>query len=135
MRATAATLHSKRDFRLKIKAVPEAASQARMFVEVAFTRWALYRLIEDAKLIVSELISNSVVVTPGDDVWVLLTQGRDAVWICVWDSSPVLPEVRACDPESEGGRGLRIVAAVADGNGAFRLGDPRGKITWARLKI
>jgi anti-sigma regulatory factor (Ser/Thr protein kinase) len=134
MGMTATVLHCKRDARLKIKAVPEAAAAARTFVEETFTRWALRALVEDAKLIVSELISNSVAVTPGAEIWALLSQERDTVWICVWDSCPILPEMRACDPYAESGRGMRIVAALADENGAFRVARPQGKITWARLK-
>lgn len=137
MGATAAntTINIKRDARFRLKAVPEAAAEARTFVAETFVGWALHHLISDGKLIVSELISNSVVATPDDDVWLLVTQERDAVWICVWDSSPVLPELRACELDSEAGRGLHIVAAIADENGAFRVAEPEGKITWARLKI
>ncbi|MGH3390382.1 MAG: ATP-binding protein, partial [Actinomadura sp.] len=111
------------------------ASEARMFVAETFADWALHERIENAELIVSELISNCIPVTPGRDVWVLLVRDRAAAWICVWDSSPVLPRIRVCGLDSESGRGLRIVAAVADANGAFRVAEPKGKITWARLTI
>jgi anti-sigma regulatory factor (Ser/Thr protein kinase) len=129
MGMTATISHCERDARLKIEVVPEAAAEARTFVEETLTRWALRPLIEDAKLIVSELIGNSVMVTPGAEIWALLSQERDALWICVWDSCPILPEVRACDPYAESGRGMRIVAALADENGAFRVARPQGKIT------
>jgi anti-sigma regulatory factor (Ser/Thr protein kinase) len=135
MGATATISHGKRDVRLKIKAVPEAASKARAYAETMLTGWALRHLIEDAKLIVSELISNAVVATPDRDIWVLLVREHDGVWICVWDSSPELPEVRAYEPDAESGRGLHIVAAIAAENGAFRVAEPKGKLTWARLTI
>ena len=130
-----AIVHMVGDDRLKLKAVPEAASQARVFVGDTFIRWELHELVEDAKLIVSELVGNCVPVTPGEDVWVLLAREQGAVWICVWDSSPVLPRMQPYGLESESGRGLRIVAALADGNGAFRVAEPKGKVTWARLTI
>ncbi|MGH3387451.1 MAG: ATP-binding protein [Actinomadura sp.] len=104
-------------------------------MEATFSSWAFRHLIPDGKLIASELVSNAITATPGGAIWLLLAHERDAMWICVWDSSPVLPEKRACKPHSESGRGLHIVAAIADDNGAFPVADPKGKITWARLKI
>ena len=68
MVVTATVLHCKRDARLRSKTVPEAAAQARRFVEETFTRWVLSQPIEDAKLIVPELIGNSVTVTPGAEI-------------------------------------------------------------------
>lgn len=122
------------DARFKLKAVPEAATRARALVEETLTGWASRHLVPDAQLIASELVTNSIVVTPGEDLWLLLTRERNAVWICVWDSSPVLPEKRTCEPHAESGRGMHIVAAVAAADGAFPVAEPRGKLTWARLK-
>jgi hypothetical protein len=129
------TVHIAEDARRRLKAIPESAAEARFFVAETFIRWELRELIEDAKLIVSELVGNCVPVTPGEDVWVLLARERDAVWVCVWDSSPVLPQLQAYGLESESGRGLHIVAALAPENGAFQVAEPKGKITWARLTI
>ncbi|MGH3389948.1 MAG: ATP-binding protein [Actinomadura sp.] len=116
-----------------MRAVPEAVAEARSLVEATLVSWAFHHLIPDAKLIVSELASNSIPAAPGAEIWLLFTHERDAVWLCVWDPSPVLPEVRVCAPDAESGRGLRIVAAVSDDNGAFQVSTPKGKITWARL--
>jgi hypothetical protein len=127
--------HVGRVARFELRAVPEAASRARGLVEAMFINGACRHLIEDGQLITSELVGNTTAVTPGEVVWLLLAQGRDAVWIGVWDSSPVLPRKRACEPYSESGRGLHIVAAIADEHGAFPVAEPQGKITWARLKI
>ncbi|MGH3390178.1 MAG: ATP-binding protein [Actinomadura sp.] len=121
--------------RFELKAVPEAASRARGLVEAMFISWACRHLIPDGQLIASELISNTTAVTPGEVVWLLLAHGRDAAWIGVWDSSPVPPQKRLRGPYSESGRGLHIVAAIADEDGAFPVAEPRGKIAWARLKI
>ena len=121
--------------RFELRAVPEAASRARGLVEAVFISWACGHLVEDGQLIASELVSNTTAVTPGEVVWLLLAQGRDTVWIGVWDSSSVLPKKRACEPHSESGRGMHIVAAIADEDGAFPVAEPQGKITWARLTI
>jgi anti-sigma regulatory factor (Ser/Thr protein kinase) len=125
----------KGETRFRLTAVPEAAAEARTLVDETLIGWALHFLIEDAKLIVSELVANSIAATPGGEIGLLLTRERNALWICVRDSSPALPEMRACAPDSESGRGLHIVAAIAEENGAFRVVEPQGKITWARLKI
>jgi anti-sigma regulatory factor (Ser/Thr protein kinase) len=128
------TVRGERDARFRLKAVPEAAAQARALVEATLIDWRFHSLIEDAKLLVSELASNSIAATPGEELWLLLALQRSHVWICVWDSSPILPPKPAHRPESETGRGLRIVAAVADDNGAFLVAEPAGKIVWTRLK-
>jgi anti-sigma regulatory factor (Ser/Thr protein kinase) len=120
--------------RFRLTATPVAASQARGLVEATFIDWAFRHLIPDGQLIASELVSNSITATPGGIIWLLLAHERDAVWICVWDSSPVLPQIRPCEPDSESGRGLHIVAAIADENGAFPVAEPQGKIAWTRLK-
>jgi hypothetical protein len=123
-----------RDARFTLKAVPEAAARARALVEETLTDWGFYQLVPDAQLIASELMSNSIMVTPGEDLWLLLRCERNAVWVCVWDSSPVLPEKRAFKPHAESGRGMHIVAAVAAADGAFPVAEPRGKLTWARME-
>ena len=105
-------------------------SGARL-VHRALSRWGLAALAEDAELVVSGIVTNSVKATgladagpewadPGDlasiQVRVLLFPA--AVIIEVWDRDPAGPVRQAAMPDEEGGRGLAIV-----GNGILSKRD------------
>ncbi|MFJ8043337.1 ATP-binding protein [Kitasatospora sp. NPDC096147] len=64
-------------------------------------------------LAVSELITNAHRHAGSDASLVLTWDGR-SLEVSVHDSSPVLPVVRAPDATATGGRGIGIVAALAD---------------------
>jgi anti-sigma regulatory factor (Ser/Thr protein kinase) len=100
-------------------------------------RWALPESVaHDATLAVSELVTNAVLHahTP---LRLRLARRVEGVRIEVADDDPRLPPVEQADParlalnRSMTGRGLALVAAVADGLGAERQG--RGKVTWAEV--
>ena len=48
---------------LTLAATPEAAGYSRRLVHLALSRWGLAALAEDAELVVSEIVTNSVKAT------------------------------------------------------------------------
>jgi anti-sigma regulatory factor (Ser/Thr protein kinase) len=106
--------------------LPQRAREAREAV------WALGlpRVIsEAAALVVSELIANAILHGGGPRL-VSICYGDGAVRVEVADSSPVAPEIGAVS--AMGGRGLRIVSALASKWGSDL--SPRGKVVWAEIE-
>ncbi|MEU6405854.1 ATP-binding protein [Streptomyces sp. NPDC046985] len=100
-----------------ISAAETRAAVAAFLVRVRETGGALVsdRVIQDAQLVVSELITNVVRHAPGAcglSVEVRPDQGR--LLIGVWDASPLPPRPRPRDAHRIGGHGLEIVGALSD---------------------
>jgi hypothetical protein len=133
--AANAKVRVKAEAKFSLRAVPENVRMARELTDVVLISWALRPLLEPARLIVSELFTNALHATPGGDLFLLLKHEISSVSIGVWDSSRDMPIMRSCDAEEESGRGLHIVAALADDHGTYRVREPTGKIAWARLNL
>ncbi|MBZ3900693.1 ATP-binding SpoIIE family protein phosphatase [Streptomyces griseiscabiei] len=143
---------------LSLPGGPLAPGAARRFVGAALAEWAELdlpgaaalpaRLVEDALVVVSELVTNAVV-HAGTDVDLLCRLGRDdptaAGWLLVEVSdhhpSRAVREEGAERPylverpygDAEYGRGLRLVAALSEAWGiTYRTGM---KTVWARLSV
>lgn len=115
----------------------DRVSEARALTEVTLMSWGLRPLVENARLIVSELVTNAVVATPGKVVLLVLAREKGAISLGVWDSGdtlPVMGEEIPADLYEESGRGLYLVAKLSDEHGSQRV-ETGGKIIWARLKI
>ena len=106
----------------------------RHFVRDTLLEWGLARLVEDAELGVSELVANAVRYA-GTEVLIRLAAGTE-VTITVIDQDPALHRpLHGAQDEllAESGRGLQIVAAVADDWGIeARAG---GKSVWFSLAL
>ncbi|MFI1047525.1 SpoIIE family protein phosphatase [Streptomyces griseoruber] len=136
-----ATPHAPPVARATLAGSPHAPGAARDLVRAAFAEWGDLpeRLAEDVTLVVSELVTNAVV-HAGTDVDLLCRLEDDpeqgpAVVVEVGDHHPSRaprdhpPETPHETPEY--GRGLRLVAALADAWGVtYRRG---AKTVWARL--
>ncbi|MEU6478605.1 ATP-binding protein [Streptomyces sp. NPDC047017] len=73
------------------------------------------RVVQDAQLVVSELITNVVRHAPGPCGLSLEAEPEGGiVRISVWDTSPLPPRPRAPDAGRVGGHGLEIVQALSD---------------------
>jgi len=107
-----------------------AAGNARRAVREALVRWKLSHLADDAVLVTTELMQNVVRHTP-DGGTLVVRRSSAGLRIEVSDGSRVHPRVCAPDPRRAGGRGLSIVAAVAQTWGT--LSRTRGKVVWAEL--
>ncbi|GAA3542964.1 hypothetical protein GCM10022419_023920 [Nonomuraea rosea] len=71
-------------------------------------------VVDDAVLMVSELITNALMYGDGPYELVLHIDAKEIMCVVV-DSSPLLPEPSPDDVRSEHGRGLRIIARLSDG--------------------
>jgi anti-sigma regulatory factor (Ser/Thr protein kinase) len=115
--------------RVELEPVVQAARRARELVTEACTRWDLPDLTGPAHTAVTELVNNAVV-HAGTPMTVGLTvQGRE-LHIAVRDYSHRPPQVS--QPTPYGGRGLRLLEAVASGWGCTPLDD--GKVVWAVVR-
>ncbi|MYS47060.1 ATP-binding protein [Streptomyces sp. SID5998] len=112
---------------------PESAATARRLLRTACAVWGLDALAEDGALIVSELVANAVQHARRESIRVVIDRpGAARVRVGVADLSRARPAQREADDSEEGGRGLRLVAALAADWGT----DERrwGKIVWADLE-
>ncbi|MFC3571905.1 SpoIIE family protein phosphatase [Streptomyces yaanensis] len=105
---------------------PQAAGQARRHIREQLGRWDLDDLVMTTELLVSELVGN-VVRHAGGPVTLRLLRSR--ALICeLTDGSPTMPRIRRAADTDEGGRGLQLIAALADRWGARYT--PTGKCIW-----
>jgi len=103
---------------------------ARRFTTGKLRDWGLENAGDTATLLVSELVTNALLHTPGPAVLELVPAG-DRVRIHVSDPVAHGPEARRRDLESEHGRGVMLVEALSLQWGV----DPHGagKLVWAEV--
>ncbi|MEU6144212.1 ATP-binding protein [Streptomyces sp. NPDC047081] len=114
---------------------PVSVGAARRFTARILSTWGISDRIDEVLLCVSKLATNAVRHGVPDTVGILvrLRVSDQLLRIEVHDSSPVLPEHRYPDHDSDTGRGLLLVSACADGWGVDRHVDH--KVVWAEFKI
>ncbi len=134
---------------LKLAATPRAVLYARQHTKQEVLEWDLPELADTAELLVSELVTNAVKATqdlgsspdPGPApepepppilLW-LTSEQQGSVLIRVWDNSSQMPVCQDAAPYAEGGRGVALVAALANDWGAYRK--LLGKVTWCMLGL
>lgn len=91
--------------------------------------WGLTALMDDAKLLVSELITNALRYGEGGEIEFRLVITLQGLLIAVNDGSAHRPRLKVVGDSSETGRGLFLVAALADDWGV----SPDGTTTWCTL--
>ncbi|MEU3830275.1 ATP-binding protein [Streptomyces sp. SID161] len=109
---------------------------ARMFAGVTLDDWSLAERRDDVLLCVSELATNALLhgVPPGRGYLVRLVLYRGGVLrVEVHDSGPGEVRTPETSPESERGRGLLLVAALADKWGVGERSP--GKIVWCEFAV
>lgn len=103
---------------LDLGALPGAVPSARLHVRAILREWGLDHLADDSESVASEVIANSVQATraAGLDTPVRLTLTTDgaSVLVEVWDAVPAPAVPADPGPDSENGRGLLIVEALAE---------------------
>ncbi|KOV69555.1 histidine kinase [Streptomyces sp. AS58] len=110
---------------------PAAVAELRASVIRQLTEWGLEDLAFTAELILSELVTNAIRYG-GEPIRVRVL--RDRSLICeVFDSSNTAPHLRYAGMTDEGGRGLFLVAQLADRWGTRYL--PGGKVIWAEQPL
>ncbi|WP_093839082.1 ATP-binding protein [Streptomyces aidingensis] len=90
-----------------------------------------------AELVMSELAGNAVQAPASYDsaIEVHVSLAGSALRLAVDDASDQQPVVREAGPDAESGRGLALVAALADNWGAHPHPDGPGKTVWATLRL
>lgn len=111
---------------------------ARDFVGTVLRSLGHDEIVEDARLCTSELTTNAVqhATGTGSLLWLAIECGQ--VRVTVYDGSRVEPVVRRDGGEAETGRGLPLIAALADAWGTTRgapLGLGGGKGVWFTLAL
>ncbi|MFJ8763095.1 ATP-binding protein [Streptomyces cyaneofuscatus] len=113
----------------------EAVSEARFWAQKLLTQWK----VEDADamlLVISELVTNAIEhALPPLELHMRHDPAQQRVWVGVCDGGPALESgswIASC-ADDEHGRGLRIVAALADSRG--RVSTAQGRATcWVQFR-
>ncbi|NHC15102.1 ATP-binding protein [Motilibacter deserti] len=111
---------------------PEASARLRSLLWTTFACWSCDAdRLDDAALVLSELVGNAVRHGEGDTMRVRLHRNGDVMRIGVEDASDKRPEPREPSFEAESGRGMLIIDALSSRWGC----DPVdvGKVVWAEV--
>ncbi|GGX75128.1 ATPase [Streptomyces minutiscleroticus] len=118
---------------MELQALPSRIGQVRRIVSAQLRYWQLDPLIDRAALGVTELLTNvHEHARPDKSCTVQIELLLDRLTVSVRDNDPRLPEVADTDLFATGGRGLAMVAAVAESWGA-RPDGVSGKVVWFTL--
>jgi Anti-sigma regulatory factor (Ser/Thr protein kinase) len=133
--------------RLSLPAMASSVATARLHTRELMERWDLPKLVDDAELVVSELVTNAIkaadMISPRarypelyDRLTVVrLTISRSAgeLRVEVWDPRPEPPAPCDAGPDAEGGRGLLLVECLSE---RWGISHPPGggKTVWAVFK-
>jgi anti-sigma regulatory factor (Ser/Thr protein kinase) len=115
-----------------------SARQARSAVRQALAAWGMGHLSGDAELLASELVANAAEHGDGTPIGLALRRhaepGEQPGLTCeVTDTSSAMPRRTEPGPDSERGRGLAIVNALARSSGVRATQD--GKTSWFTLAL
>ncbi|MFF2850546.1 ATP-binding protein [Streptomyces sp. NPDC058001] len=91
--------------------------------------WGLSDLVDDAELLISELVTNGLRHGTGPEVAFRLVIGTEFLVLEVRDGSSQLPQVRTAGCDDENGRGMFLVDALATSWGV----SADGTATWCVL--
>ncbi|WP_329123512.1 ATP-binding SpoIIE family protein phosphatase [Streptomyces sp. NBC_01353] len=112
-----------------VEAEPAAVSKARSNVTRQLSSWGLEELAFTAELVVSELVTNAIRYGRPP---IRLRLIHDRALMCeVSDTSSTTPHLRRAAVSDEGGRGLFLVAQLAERWGTRHA--RQGKTVWAEL--
>lgn len=124
------------DIRLSVSGTPAAAASARRQFVTEMRDWGLpvdSDALHTAELIVGELLSNAVQYAGRGAIALSASCDGNAVRVAVSDSSRSLPRPRSPGESDEHGRGLFLVAALADRHGVEPTA--AGKRCWAEVRL
>ncbi|MGW0335706.1 ATP-binding protein [Streptomyces sp. NPDC003011] len=123
-----------RDIEWRLPRHPRSIGRARTLLREQAASWKVPdEVTETAVLLLSELMTNAyrhAAVPRGREIWARCVLEAGRLRVSVTDADDRLPAIREGSPYEETGRGLRLVAALADRWGA----EPRpcgiGKTVW-----
>ncbi len=118
--------------RLELPATPAAASVARLFVRCLCEEWGVGSVADVAELLSSELVTNAVLhARSGIELEAARTASALRVDVRDVGRGRVQPKAQPAPTEAEGGRGLSIVASLAESWGVEESSS--GKSVWFTL--
>jgi DNA-binding NarL/FixJ family response regulator len=106
---------------------------ARRFVRQTLDAWQLTHLIDDALLVVTELVANAMTHAESD-CQLRLSRTPTTLRVEVLDDGTGTPEPQPPTSTSEHGRGLHLIAAVTAAWGLELIPDD-GKMVWAEFSL
>ncbi|MEU6221940.1 PAS domain S-box protein [Streptomyces sp. NPDC047022] len=115
-----------------LPATPESVPRGRDFLDNTLGSWGCAKSVDDARLLLSEILTNAVQHAQGP-ISVHACRTDTDLTVEISDRSPHLPQPRVAAEDEESGRGLLLVRALADGWGVRPTDD--GKTTWFSLKL
>ncbi|KAB2378999.1 ATP-binding protein [Actinomadura montaniterrae] len=135
------------DLIIPLLGTPATVGLARTLADAWMCKWDYFHILDDALLIVSELVTNAAYETPHKEIRFQLSRDAQGVIIAVWDSGLGVPRPKPLRKltlddldlseeafDDNGGWGLHIVQALATRCGATH--DPAGgKWIWARMSV
>lgn len=124
---------SRKPWDLAFTADPEEVAALRRIMRIHLGLWGLHEVVDGAQLCVSELVSNVIThVGHGTPATLAVSMSGMHLRIEVHDpDTRALPTLMDAASDSESGRGMALVDAVADRWGVQLLADR--KMTWCEL--
>ena len=114
----------------RLPASARSVPEARRNITTTLGAWGLDGMVDTARLLTSELVTNAVLHARTEMTLTVEEQGR-GVRIAVTDRSPVAPALRHHSATATTGRGLRLLNQLAD---AWSVtADNGGKTVWCSL--
>jgi anti-sigma regulatory factor (Ser/Thr protein kinase) len=114
-------------------------ARARTLLREQASSWKLPdEVTETAVLLLSELMTNAyrhAKVPRGREMWARAVLAENRLRVSVTDADDTLPAPREATPDDETGRGLALVAALADDWGAEPRAVGVGKTVWFVLRV
>lgn len=107
-------------WRVPLTAGPAAPAQARKQVRAAIWAWGVDVDLDVAILLTSELVTNAVACEAAETIMLAITCSAGQLRVDVYDSARSLPVVVDAAVDAETGRGLMLVATLADEWGYYR---------------
>ncbi|MGH3624787.1 MAG: ATP-binding protein [Sciscionella sp.] len=131
---------------LDLATLRTAVSCARLFTEYTLDKWGASSIVDNALLVVTELVTNAVQATGVTDEHPHLSElnhlnlirvhllGLDSsIVIAVWDSDPYPPVQADTDTDEESSRSLQRIESVSSRWGSYPVS--QGKVVWAELPV
>ncbi|MEV0220394.1 PAS domain S-box protein [Streptomyces sp. NPDC050704] len=117
-----------------LPAVPDSVPEGRAFLSKVLTSWECTTTADDARLLLSEILTNAVQHAEGP-LGLHVCRTATELTVEVSDHSPHLPQPqpRPAAEDEESGRGLILVRALADTWGVRPTDE--GKTTWFTLVL
>jgi anti-sigma regulatory factor (Ser/Thr protein kinase) len=106
---------------------------ARAFVRQTLSSWSMQHLLDDALVVVTELVTNAITHAESDCV-LRLSRTPSTLRIEVLDDGTGTPEPQPPTATEEHGRGLHLIAALTAAWGLELIPDD-GKMVWAEFTV